>query len=150
MKRIVILIDGTWNEEGIGRDTNIAKFDPAYGNTPLIKQRAEDGTIQSVYYHKGVGEDPELVKRLLGGAIGLGLKKIVQDAYKTLVKYYENGDEIYIFGFSRGAYAARALAGLIGTSGIQRDEDQKGIDRGITIASIPQCEWAQKQLVQAT
>src|SRR3984893_7392399 len=36
MKRIVILIDGTWNEEGIGRDTNIAKFDPAYGNTPLI------------------------------------------------------------------------------------------------------------------
>jgi len=128
MKRIVILIDGTWNEEGIGSDTNIAKLDPAYGNTPLIKQTAEDGTIQSVYYHKGVGADPELVKRLLGGAIGLGLKKIVQDAYQALVKCYEHGDEIYILGFSRGAYAARALAGLIGTSGIQRAEDQKGFE----------------------
>jgi uncharacterized protein (DUF2235 family) len=59
MKRIVILIDGTWNEEGTDFDTNIAKLDPSYGTTPLIKSKAADGTIQKVYYHKGVGADPE-------------------------------------------------------------------------------------------
>jgi hypothetical protein len=130
MKRIVILIDGTWNEEGTDFNTNIAKLDPSYGNAPLIKPKARDGTIQSVFYHKGVGADPELLKRLLGGAIGLGLKQIVQDAYQTLVNNYQDGDETYIVGFSRGAYAARALAGLIGTSGIQRPQvqDQKGFD----------------------
>src|SRR5437016_5558869 len=46
----------------------------------------------------------------------------------NLVKCYEHGDEIYILGFSRGSYGARALAGMIGTSGIQRAEDQKGFD----------------------
>ena len=120
MKRIVILIDGTWNEEGKGFDTNIAKLDPAYGDAPLIKPQDDKGTVQSVFYHKGVGADPELLKRVIGGAMGIGLKQIVQDAYHTLVNNYVHGDEIFIMGFSRGSYAARALAGLIGTSGIQR------------------------------
>jgi uncharacterized protein (DUF2235 family) len=60
------------------------------------------------------------LKRILGGAIGLGLKQIVQEAYAFLAANYQRGDEIYIFGFSRGAYEARALAGLIGASGIHR------------------------------
>ena len=62
----------------------------------------------------------DLFKKILGGAIGLGLKKIVLDCYGFLVDDYEAGDAIYILGFSRGAYAARALAGLIGASGIAR------------------------------
>jgi uncharacterized protein (DUF2235 family) len=130
MKRIVILIDGTWNEEGIGNDTNIAKLDPNYAGagTPLIKAVSSSGMLQKAFYHKGVGAESDLVKRLLGGAIGLGLKKIIQDAYQTVVSNYEPGDEIYISGFSRGAYAARALAGLIGASGIQRSTNQQGFD----------------------
>jgi uncharacterized protein (DUF2235 family) len=71
-----------------------------------------------------VGSDGDLTQRLLGGAIGLGLKKIIQDVYEFLVSDYAGGDEIYIFGFSRGAYAARALAGLIGASGIQRERNR--------------------------
>jgi uncharacterized protein (DUF2235 family) len=130
MKRIVILIDGTWNEEGKGNDTNIAKLDPNYraAGAPLIKPQATDGTAQVTFYHKGVGADPDFLKHLLGGAIGLGLKQIVQDAYQTLVANYASGDEIYIMGFSRGAYAARALAGLIGASGIQRSSDAGGFE----------------------
>ena len=125
MKRIVVLIDGTWGKEGTGFDTNVAKLDcgKKVVTQAFIKARATDGTVQNVHYHDGVGADGDLVTKVLGGAVGLGLKKIIQDAYGFVVADYESGDEIYIFGFSRGAYAARALAGLIGASGIQRCED---------------------------
>jgi len=131
MKRIVILIDGTWNNEGQGNDTNIAKLDPNYhavAGNPLIKASAADGTAQKVFYHAGVGTEPDIFKKVLGGAIGIGLKQIIQDAYTTLVQNYVGGDEIYILGFSRGAYAARALTGLIGASGIQRTPDRQGFE----------------------
>src|SRR6266436_9615050 len=133
MKRIIMLIDGTWNEEGKGNDTNIAKLDPNYPKdkgtaAPLIKSVAADGTKQLAFYHDGVGNDPDFVKHWLGGAIGIGLRKIVLEAYDKVATNYERGDEIYILGFSRGAYAARALAGLIGASGIQRSADPQGFD----------------------
>jgi uncharacterized protein (DUF2235 family) len=125
MKRIVVLIDGTWGKEGVGFDTNVAKLDRGKKivTQAFVKGRATNGTVQKVHYHDGVGADGDLVRKLLGGAIGLGLKKIIQDAYEFVVDDYEGGDEIYIFGFSRGAYAGRALAGLIGASGIQRRKD---------------------------
>src|SRR6516165_10283543 len=116
MKRIVILIDGTWDKEGTTGNTNVAKL----GVNALIKRRAANGIVQQVRYHDGVGAYGDIFKRILGGAIGLGLKKIVLDCYGFIVDDYEAGDEIYICGFSRGAYAARALAGLIGASGVAR------------------------------
>jgi uncharacterized protein (DUF2235 family) len=125
MKRIVVLIDGTWNKEGTGADTNVAKLDSGKKiiTQAFIKASASDGTTQHVHYHDGVGSEGDCLQRLLGGAIGLGLKKIIQDVYEFLVSDYAPGDEIHIFGFSRGAYAARALAGLIGASGIQRQKN---------------------------
>jgi uncharacterized protein (DUF2235 family) len=123
MKRIVVLIDGTWNKEGSGADTNVAKLDSAKKIQALIQANAADGTVQHVHYHDGVGSEGDLTQRVLGGAIGLGLKKIIQEVYQYIVTDYASGDELYIFGFSRGAYAARALAGLIGASGIQRKVD---------------------------
>lgn len=130
MKRIVILVDGTWNEEGTGINTNIAKLDPSNrpAGAPLIKGEGPDGTKQLVFYHDGVGNDPDVLKHILGGAIGIGLRKIVQQCYQTVAGNYLPGDEIYILGFSRGAYAARALAGLIGASGIQRTTDTNVFD----------------------
>jgi uncharacterized protein (DUF2235 family) len=125
MKRIVILIDGTWNKEGITGNTNVAALDP--GNRivahAFIKTTAADAVAQHVHYHDGVGAEGDLFKKLLGGAIGLGLKQIIRECYDFLVPDYDVGDEIYLIGFSRGAYAARALAGLIGASGIQRATD---------------------------
>jgi uncharacterized protein (DUF2235 family) len=123
MKRIVVLIDGTWNKEGSGTETNVAKLDNTRRVQHFITATAADGTIQHVHYHDGVGTEGDLTQKFLGGAIGLGLKKIIQDVYEFIVADYATGDELYILGFSRGAYAARALAGLIGASGIQRQKD---------------------------
>jgi hypothetical protein len=125
VKRIVILVDGTWNKEGITGDTNVATLDP--GNRVVtnayIKPEAASGITQLVHYHDGVGSDGDAIQKLLGGAIGLGLKQIIKKCYDFVVDDYAAGDEIYLIGFSRGAYAARALAGLIGASGIQRALD---------------------------
>jgi hypothetical protein len=125
MKRIVLLIDGTWNTEAASGNTNVAKLDSAAKifAQALIKGQAADGVEQIVHYHSGVGVDNDLVVKLLGGAVGFGLKKIIKEVYEFLVSRYDSGDEIYIIGFSRGSYAARALAGLIGASGIQRQID---------------------------
>jgi len=130
MKRILILIDGTWDQEGTGSSTNVAKLDPANkaAGAPLIKPRATDGTEQRVVYHSGVGTDPDFLKRWLGGSIGLGLKQIVLAAYESVVDLYENGDDIFALGFSRGAYAARALVGMIGASGIVRHSAQPNLE----------------------
>jgi hypothetical protein len=87
MKRIIVLIDGTWNKEGVNADTNVAKLDPNNKKCVqrIIKPEAVDGTVQEVFYHDGVGTDGGLLERLLGGAIGLGLKKIVQASYNFVV-----------------------------------------------------------------
>jgi hypothetical protein len=76
-----------------------------------------------VHYHSGVGAEGRLFNKLLGGAIGLGLKQIINDCYDFVVTDCTLGDEVYLIGFSRGASAVRALAGLIGASGIQRSAD---------------------------
>jgi uncharacterized protein (DUF2235 family) len=110
---IVILIDGTWNKQEVKGNTNVARLDP------LIKKSAS-GTVQEIFYHEGVGTRGSWLQRLLGLIVGFGLKGIIRDCYDYIVDNFEVGDEIYIFGFSRGAYAARALAGMIGASGIQR------------------------------
>ena len=127
MKRIVVLIDGTWNKEGTAGNTNVAKLDIGrrIAANAFIKANAADGTAQHVHYHDGVGTEGDFFMRFLGGAIGLGLKQIIKECYGFVVADFAAGDEIYIAGFSRGAYAARALAGLIGASGIQR---QAGAD----------------------
>jgi uncharacterized protein (DUF2235 family) len=112
MKRIVVLINGTWNKEGTTGDTNVAKMDSANRivANAFIRNRSTDGTLQRVRYHDGVGTDGDIFKKILGGAIGLGLKKIILDCYGFLVDDYDTDDEIYIFGFSRGAYAVACIS----------------------------------------
>jgi uncharacterized protein (DUF2235 family) len=110
-KRLVILCDGTWNRaENMDRrkrkPTNIMKLVRA------VKPQAEDGTVQVTYYDQGVGNHWG-VDRFLGGGLGLGLSDNVIEAYRFLVYNYEPGDSIFLFGFSRGAYTVRSLAGLI-------------------------------------
>src|SRR6516165_9070767 len=69
MKRLVVLIDGTWNDEHQSDLTNVAKLDP--GKTPIIKARGSSGTEQIVFYHSGVGTDGSLLERILGGRSAL-------------------------------------------------------------------------------
>lgn len=115
MKRIVICEDGTWNipDRKVGdkvSPSNVAKLALA------LAQEDAHGVKQIVRYHPGVGTAKW--DRIQGGAFARGLSGHVQDAYRSLVEVYEPGDEIYLFGFSRGAFTARSTAGLIRNSGV--------------------------------
>jgi len=77
---------------------------------------------QVVYYQAGVGTSPSYLEKLSGGAFGEGLKENVRDAYLFLCVNWSKGDEIYLFGFSRGAYTARVLSNLICDFGLLTKE----------------------------
>ena len=118
MKRIAIFIDGTWNRPDAEHPTNVLRL------SRCVMHSDEEGYPQHVIYSPGVGSGrgnnalARRMDRILGGALGWGLTDIIEEAYRNLVFAYEPGDEIYIFGFSRGAFAARSLAGLIRCCGI--------------------------------
>ncbi len=118
MKRLIYCCDGTWNTSDSAHPTNVVKL------AQMVVPTTPDGTKQIVNYVVGVGSGrgagrlARLIDRFAGGALGTGLMANVVDAYRALVFAYEPGDEIYIFGFSRGAFTARSLAGLIRSTGI--------------------------------
>ncbi|HEY9610420.1 DUF2235 domain-containing protein [Allocoleopsis sp.] len=113
MKRLIVCCDGTWQQLTSPCPTNVVKI--AQAITPF----ANDGTPQVLYYEQGVGTEDEADK-IFGGAFGRGIDDHIQDAYRFLCLNYVDGDEIYLFGFSRGAYTVRSLAGLIYNSGLLR------------------------------
>jgi hypothetical protein len=82
-----------------------------------VAKRDAAGVPQIVYYDQGVGTGNTL-DRLSGGAIGKGLDDNIYDAYRFLVCNYEPGDELFFFGFSRGAFTARSVAGMVRKCGI--------------------------------
>lgn len=124
MKRIILCADGTWNEaerkdETTGRPqpTNVLKLARA------IAPRSGSGVDQVVYYHEGVGTEGGLDK-LTGGAFGSGMAENVRALYRFLVYNYEPGDELFFFGFSRGAFAVRTLAGFMNKVGLLEKDDE--------------------------
>lgn len=120
MKRIIVCCDGTWNDEQSGGEvTNVVRMSRAV--LPL-DERGPQPVHQVVYYHPGVGTGSRL-DRLVGGGTGAGLSHNVQECYAFIAGNFVPGDEIFLFGFSRGAYTARSIAGLIGWSGMLRKGD---------------------------
>ncbi len=131
-RRLVFCADGTWNEPdqqdaGLPSPTNVAKIAAAVLPTDA------DGTPQIVYYHKGVGERGGLWDHLTGGAFGVGLDRNIEDLYLFLVNNYAPGDQLFLFGFSRGAYTVRAFAGLIRNSGILKRENVAAYDEAFAL-----------------
>lgn len=117
MKRLIICADGTWNtpdqEDREKRaPSNIVKMARA------IQSVSADGVPQIVYYHLGVGTHKSFKDKFLGGGLGVGLSTNIINCYRFIAHNYVEGDEIFLFGFSRGAYTVRSLAGLIGKVGI--------------------------------
>ncbi len=112
-KRIILCFDGTWNTPDSGQNpTNVVKLMRA------IRRNDGKGIPQVTYYHTGVGTHG-LTDSWLGGAFGKGLGQNIQDGYRFLANNHcDPDDEIYIFGFSRGAFTARSLAGFISASGL--------------------------------
>ena len=120
MKRLVICCDGTWNDEDAHPNvTNVVRMSRAVLQSDL---RGKNPVPQITYYHAGVGTG-DLFDRIVGGGLGMGLSRNVRDCYAFVASNYVEGDEVFLFGFSRGAYTARSVAGLIGWAGLLRKPD---------------------------
>ncbi len=114
MKNIVICCDGTGNEYG-RNNTNVVE-------TFVLAEKDEG---QAAYYDPGIGtggweyhEESKALRALSDQATGYGLQKNVEDAYRYLMGRYDEGDHVYLFGFSRGAFTVRSLAGMLYKSGL--------------------------------
>jgi len=116
VKNIVICADGTGNTTIKGRGTNVFKL---YEAVDQAGHRM-DQTLkpQVALYHDGVGTESVKWLRMLTGATGWGLSRHVKQLYGELARVYAPGDKIFLFGFSRGAFTIRTLAGLIHACGI--------------------------------
>ena len=122
-KKIIVCCDGTWNKPEVVlnpkryRPTNVLRLARA------VSTADSDGNHQVIYYDSGVGTDGGIGHRIVGGATGYGLSSRIIKAYRFVCHNYVDGDELYFFGFSRGAYSVRALAGMIGAVGLLYTED---------------------------
>lgn len=123
-KRLVICADGTWNrpEEDLQKDvpTNVLRMARA------IRPLAADSLPQHVFYDWGIGS---YHNALIGGVTGQGIHKNIMDAYRYIVQNFTPGTDIYLFGFSRGAYTVRSLCGLINNCGILKRPDARLIQQ---------------------
>ncbi|MEM6758227.1 MAG: DUF2235 domain-containing protein [Pseudomonadota bacterium] len=135
MKRIVVLCDGTWNSPDIEDTTHL----------PELAIALDTSEAQVVKYFSGVGTDDGRyaswigrgMNRVLGGALGTGLAEKVKAAYAAIAAIYEPDDEIYLFGFSRGAFTARSVAGMIRKCGIVDDTSPRGIRKAFRLYRTP-------------
>lgn len=110
MKRIIVCFDGTWNRIDGKYATNVARI------AQSVSRFHRDGSPQLIYYDEGVGTSA--TDRVTGGVFGHGLLEKIVRAYHFLVLNYEPGDQLYVFGFSRGAFSARSFVGLLRNCGV--------------------------------
>jgi uncharacterized protein (DUF2235 family) len=132
MKRIAIFCDGTWNtpdktEDGKLRQTNVVKMANA------LSKYSIDGSEQILYYDTGIGSEGKMSKRIFDGATGFGISSKILQAYRFVINNYEPGDELYLFGFSRGAFTVRSLSGLIRNSGILKTKNLNLVEKAYNI-----------------
>ena len=106
-KNIVVLSDGTAKQGGVGTDTNVYR---------LFKMLENRTTRQVVFYDPGVGSSRW--DRFRGGVFGRGLSRNVQDGYRFIFEQFEAGDQIFLFGFSRGAATVRSLSAFVHMFGV--------------------------------
>jgi uncharacterized protein (DUF2235 family) len=107
MANLVICLDGTWhNADSAAPQTNVAIL------SDLVDLRRGGDGAQQLYYDPGVGTGGGFINRLAAGITGQGLSANVLEAYRFLSLTYRPGDNIYLFGYSRGAFTARSLCGF--------------------------------------
>jgi uncharacterized protein (DUF2235 family) len=120
-RNLVVCCDGTWNtptqkDRGLVVPSNVVKMSRAIDDSDPARQR--------IYYDTGVGTGRGIDK-WFGGAFGVGLTDNIEQAYRWIADEYRDGDRLCFFGFSRGAYTVRSLAGLIGRCGLTGPGDAK-------------------------
>lgn len=105
MKRLVFCFDGTWNALNANTPTNVVL------TAASIVRNTNDGTTQIIHYDEGVGTGR--LEKYTGGIMGAGLMENVREAYRFLIFNFDPGDEIFVFGFSRGAFSAQTFVGFL-------------------------------------
>lgn len=137
MKRIVICADGTWQSPESEHPTHVMRLARAIAPADM------NGRKQVVFYDWGIGSEGDRIK---AGITGAGIDKNIMDAYRFIVHNYDPGDALFFFGFSRGAYTVRSLAGFIRNCGIlhraqaARIQEAYELYRGRHKASSPDAE----------
>ncbi len=138
-KRLIVFCDGTWNKEdqksrdGRPCPTNVLRL------FELTRIGDGDGCPQIVHYVRGVGNRWD--ERVTGGGFGFGVSENIKSAYQFLVSNYEPGDEIFLFGFSRGAFTVRSLAGMIFNVGILRRDELHLLEEAYKNYRSPDPKW---------
>ena len=120
MTRIILLSDGTGNSAGKVWRTNVWR---------LFQLLDLKSSGQIAIYDDGVGTSSFKPLAILGGAFGYGLKRNVINLYKFLSRNYKDGDQIYGFGFSRGAFTIRVVMGLVLSQGLIKFSDEADLDK---------------------
>ena len=123
-KNIVVFSDGTAKEGGQGPNTNVYKL------FNLIEDRTVD---QVAFYDRGLGTG---WRKISGSAFGVGISKNIQECYEFIFENYQSGDQIYLFGFSRGAFTVRSLSGFLDLFGILPKSRRELIDDAYDIYRI--------------
>ncbi len=139
-KKIIICFDGTWNKP-VALDSNEPPLslppeddpteNPQNTNVVKIKRLIDPTPEQVVLYFNGVGTD--WYDHIRGGVSGEGLSTRVKLGYQRLAEKFESGDQIFLFGFSRGAYTARSLGGLIRKCGILKRDRVGKLDEAYSL-----------------
>jgi hypothetical protein len=115
MRHLVVCCDGTWNTP---QQEAVSNANRLYNALAEAEEAVEAAPAQLRYYHSGVGTDGGPLNWVLGGVTGAGLSRNVMDAYHWLTRTYQPGDVVSLFGFSRGAYTVRSLAGMVAACGL--------------------------------
>lgn len=120
MKNIILLSDGTGNSAAKVWRTNVWR---------VFQSLDLKGSNQIAIYDDGVGTSSFLPLAILGGAFGFGLRRNVRELYKFLCRNYQEGDKIYGFGFSRGAFTIRVVIGLVLDQGLVVSSNESDLDK---------------------
>ncbi len=139
-KNILVFSDGTGQAGGIRPDQRLSNIYKLYRATRPGPDSTIDPAKQIAFYDPGLGSadipNPGLfqllilIRKYVSAAFGTGFTRNVADCYEFILKVYEPGDRIFLFGFSRGAYTVRSVAGVLNLCGVPiKDADGKPIPR---------------------
>ncbi|KUJ12697.1 uncharacterized protein LY89DRAFT_755669 [Mollisia scopiformis] len=127
-KRLILCCDGTWmdSDDGFQKPTLIPYVPTGSLQVPsnvtrighALKRVGLDGCPQIIYYHSGVGSGSSVIDAISGGLMGTGISENIREVYSFITANYTPGDEIILIGFSRGAFTARSVAGMINDIGL--------------------------------
>jgi uncharacterized protein (DUF2235 family) len=149
MTNIVICFDGTGGEIRAHGNSNVVQ---------LVRRLQNEPGKQLTYYDPGVGtfsaagawtEPAQRISRLFGAAFGAGMRTNLEEAYTFLINHWQRGDKIFIFGFSRGAYCARALTGMLDLIGITRPGSENLVKYAIGNYARRNPKWRKDDWIQA-